>query len=696
MAVQLHSSKHGDQTLDRFSQKKQLIMKTHTPSHLSIRPLSHLILAVTAGVVAGTSAQASDVAWSSAGTSVSWNNGANWGGTAPANDTTTDIADFGSASYAFQPQLDADTLQAVNGISFTGGTTAAVVTIGAATSSGASSGVTSLGSSTITLASIGSQVVGEEVTGTGIKPGTFITAISGNQITLSNATTSAISSGAALTFTPTLTVGSGGITVGSSIHTVETLATPIVLASSQTWTNNSGGSSSNNNYLVVNSVFLGASQTLTLNAVTKDFSEKAFVFNGQDALTGSGTLRINTGRTNIGNASTGDTVANPNFSGTIILESGGALAAVGGSTGGGSAAKLFGTGTLIINGGSLGATGNIGNGTSATNGLFSGNQIWNGDFATSLTNATMYMGSGAVSLGTVAGGSVQRTITSNNDFGGINLVIGGVISNGVTATGITKAGVAATAGKLTLNGVNTYTGQTIIKQGAIVIGASGSIASSSKIIVGDTLANNAAVFDVTAVTSGYHIVSGQTLAGFGTVSGSTARLTIDAGAFIAPGNGNVGQLSISDSNSTAALTLQGTYLWSLGALKDNTTGTAGTDFSQILLTSTGANLVLGGNVTLSFLNSIADPNSTDAYWTTNHTWLIISGTTGVTNTGSTQFVGVTNGTWTDGNFSTAADANGNVELTYTAVPEPSTWAMLVGGFGLLIGVQGMRRRRMAA
>jgi autotransporter-associated beta strand protein len=360
-------------------------------------------------------------------------------------------------------------------------------------------------------------------------------------------------------------------------------------------------------------------------------------------------------------------------------------------------------GGLVINNTASGAytavTVGYGSGISENGGalVLNGDVTFNGN-ATNMNTALIDAPVGSGSLGVIeltGTASGARTFNVGDGAAAVDLAISAPLINGTaagTVSGLSKTGL----GTLALTGVNTYTGQTIIKQGAIVMGASGSVAASSKIIVGDTLANKAAVFDVSAVTSGYHIVSGQTLAGFGTVSGSTAQLTIDAGAFIAPGNGSVGQLSISGNNSTAALTLQGTYLWSLGALKDNSTGSAGIDFSQISLIASGANLVLGGNVTLSFLNSIADPNSTDAYWTTNHTWLIISGTTGDTNIGSTQFAGITNGTWTNGSFSTLADANGNVELAYTAVPEPATWAMLIGGFGLLIGVQSMRRRRMAA
>ena len=38
--------------------------------------------------------------------------------------------------------------------------------------------------------------------------------------------------------------------------------------------------------------------------------------------------------------------------------------------------------------------------------------------------------------------------------------------------------------------------------------------------------------------------------------------------------------------------------------------------------------------------------------------------------------------------------NGGNDVALLAVPEPNTWAMLLGGFGMLAGIQRMRRRNM--
>jgi hypothetical protein len=42
-----------------------------------------------------------------------------------------------------------------------------------------------------------------------------------------------------------------------------------------------------------------------------------------------------------------------------------------------------------------------------------------------------------------------------------------------------------------------------------------------------------------------------------------------------------------------------------------------------------------------------------------------------------------------------ATTSGGNDIALYAIPEPNTWAMLLGGFGMLMGVQRMRRRRKA-
>lgn len=186
------------------------------------------------------------------------------------------------------------------------------------------------------------------------------------------------------------------------------------------------------------------------------------------------------------------------------------------------------------------------------------------------------------------------------------------------------------------------------------------------------------------MTAGGTTVNGGTLAGTGTVNG---LVTITTGGVLSPGN-SAGKLTL---QTGVNLSSGGKFLWQLTSLKDDATGTAGTDFDQILLT--GGNVTLGGTslLTLDFslLGAGSDPNSADTYWDSNHSWTIIDGTGSATNAGSTNFSQITNATYADGFFTTSSDSAGNTVLNFQAVPEPGSAALFVfGTLGLLA-----RRRR---
>ncbi len=161
-------------------------------------------------------------------------------------------------------------------------------------------------------------------------------------------------------------------------------------------------------------------------------------------------------------------------------------------------------------------------------------------------------GSGNVTLGT----SAVLTIGG----GGASGVFEGVMTGGSSA-GLTKTGT----GTLSLTANQLYGGATTITGGTLRLlstGAAynspqmhGNIAPSSSITVGDTLADNTAVLDVSAFnTTGTAFTVGattaQTLSGFGTIKGNTI---IGALATMAPGSaGNTGILSITGNATLTA------------------------------------------------------------------------------------------------------------------------------------------------
>ena len=109
-------------------------------------------------------------------------------------------------------------------------------------------------------------------------------------------------------------------------------------------------------------------------------------------------------------------------------------------------------------------------------------------------------------------------------------------SNVISGSGsLTQAGT----GTLTLSGTNTYTGATIVSDGKLVIGGSGSINATSDITLdGGTLLQNSS----TAMDRTINFVSG-TFGGTGTYTGNFTPQTVD----LAPGDDGIGTLTIAGS-----------------------------------------------------------------------------------------------------------------------------------------------------
>ncbi|MGZ0655452.1 autotransporter-associated beta strand repeat-containing protein [Coraliomargarita sp. W4R53] len=149
---------------------------------------------------------------------------------------------------------------------------------------------------------------------------------------------------------------------------------------------------------------------------------------------------------------------------------------------------------------------------------------------------------------TQGGALAARTLT----LGGSNAMdneITGVIADNSTANGATVSVIKADAGKWILSGQNSYTGATLVEQGTLAIGVGGSISDSAAVIVSD-----GATFDVSALTSGFTLESGQLIGGDGTVAGdlnfaSGAHLIFDTAATLMV----TGDVSFDDSFSVASL-----------------------------------------------------------------------------------------------------------------------------------------------
>ncbi|MGA0111749.1 MAG: S8 family serine peptidase [Chthoniobacterales bacterium] len=305
-------------------------------------------------------------------------------------------------------------------------------------------------------------------------------------------------------------------------------------------------------------------------------------------------------------------------------------------------------------------------------------QAWSNAASTGLAAQGDVSGAGDLALkADAAGGIVLSGLVdhagalTNSGTGGGTTTISGVI--GTNVTGVTQNSATS---RLILAGTNTYTGNTTVAEGELVV--SGNIASSAQ-------------------TS---VESGGTLSGSGTV-GNTIIL---AGGTGSPGN------------SPGTMTVDGNLTWNGGGNYNwqihDALGTAGNPLGWDLYDVTGSldltALTLGSqfNINLWSLSGIspdASGNALNFNPGQSYTWVIVATDLGVVGFNADHFninVVSTNGTdgfanaLLGGLFGLQVTGN-NLELTFTSstpVPEPGTWAAA----GLLAAALVLRRRRKSS
>ena len=201
------------------------------------------------------------------------------------------------------------------------------------------------------------------------------------------------------------------------------------------------------------------------------------------------------------------------------------------------------------------------------------------------------------------------------------------------------------AGDMKITGNNSYTGNTIVNDGKLVV--NGNISTSLLTEVND----------------------GAALGGSGTVG----SLMVHEGATLTPGN-SPGNLTVNGD-----ITIAGEYIWELAIL---TTDGPGTNYDT--LTVTIGNVLISG-ATLS-LNLGDNTPSQVAFWQTDQVWYGIINNTGPgTLTG--YFEPIDNSEWLSLGYFWTSQSGNDVNLRWTVIPEPSA-AILVG-----LGAIGLLSRR---
>lgn len=288
------------------------------------------------------------------------------------------------------------------------------------------------------------------------------------------------------------------------------------------------------------------------------------------------------------------------------------------------------------------------------------------------TASHLFTGAGSITAGALSGYELVVHSTGPNT----GTIAATIANNGANALTLTKGGT----GHLRLTGANTYTGPTYIAAGTLSLAATNNnIASSSFISV-----QNGATLNVASISSGFRLGTNQKLKGSGSVVGN---VTADAvGSTIAPGN-SPGKLTFVN---TLTLTTNATYEAQIGGTGTGT-GTAGIDFDQILLSGSSSSVVLGS----AQLKILPMPGIV-----IGQPYRIIAATGNATVVSSNVFKSLAanlnaGGPYTQGNVTFNIDygygSNGYVDVTFSAVPEPTSVSVLaLGACGLL------KRRRRAS
>jgi T5SS/PEP-CTERM-associated repeat protein/autotransporter-associated beta strand protein len=204
------------------------------------------------------------------------------------------------------------------------------------------------------------------------------------------------------------------------------------------------------------------------------------------------------------------------------------------------------------------------------------------------------------------------------------------------------------SGTTILTGNNTYTGGTTVSAGTL-------------------LANNST--GSATGTGAVNIATGATLGGTGFIGGLT---TVSTGGHLAPGGSPAGAGSTGTLTFTSGLALNG------GAILDFQLGTAS---DLLVISSSALSGPTSGLVTLNFSNS-------GGFGAGTYTLLNYTTATSTTNFGAGSFA--LGSTIAGYNYNLAANS-GLLQLTATAIPEPSTYALLVGVCTLAMA--WVRRRR---
>jgi autotransporter-associated beta strand protein len=303
-------------------------------------------------------------------------------------------------------------------------------------------------------------------------------------------------------------------------------------------------------------------------------------------------------------------------------------------------------------------------------------------------------GNHSISANIVLGNDQTWTVTDSSN----TLTVSGRISG---AQALTKAG----AGKLVLSGSNSYTGQTTVAAGTLAvngnISASNVVVNSGAILTGSGRTGSVVVSGALqgTLTTGDITGAGKISPGSGSTGGILTASTVDLSSGVGfqfklttgtptynAGSGNSGNdvlrlTSASPLNGTAVTGNTFDIYIGVSSLSLNEAFRGGifadTGDISLVLGATYNYFVLGDGQGTHLFNGVNYYSLGEFNTASNASWSI----------GADVLTGVS------ANFADGSNPTNGSILEFVAVPEPSTWAMMAGGVGMLLCLRGSRRRQ---
>jgi autotransporter-associated beta strand protein len=419
-------------------------------------------------------------------------------------------------------------------------------------------------------------------------------------------------------------------------------------------------------------------QTSLESGTLTDTAPGSYSPNSVMAVSSGANLQVNHFETILG-------LQNGTGGGNVAIASGAMLDSAGGGVGD-FYGIISGLGSIVVSAGVQGFAGNNSymGGTTITN----DGEIFVGSNTALGTGTIVFEGEGPElspdANVTLANPIVLNATFDNDDGGTYSLTLTGPISGGSEIEWCAP-------GTLTLtNGVNNFTGGIDMREGTLVVTASG--AAGSGTITLDSSTTLAVGSGVTLGNSLNFTGTAAVLTGPGTIA---TPVTVNSAAVVAP--------ALSPGGGPANLTFSGGLTFESGGAIQfdlyDATGTAGVGYSLITVPS-GLSFSASPETLTFNLNSVTSSgspaNAINFNPSSSYSWMFATSSSTITGFNASDFNIVTSGfsNSTGGGMFSLSEVGDNLYLNFTPVPEPSTWSLMGAGLVALLVPSAMRRRRL--